>query len=120
MFIPLPDKLFYSKDRTCPDDCTDPTQGTCDSSTGLCTCMTGFTGTNCAGKKMKFKACYFFILFFEPTLISLPNKLFSLKDRTCPDDCTDPTQGTCDSSTGVCTCLTGFTGANCAGKKMIL
>ena len=79
--------------------------------------MTGFTGTNCAGKKMKFKACYFFFLFFEPTLISLPNKLFSLKDRTCPDDCSG--QGTCDASTGTCTCNTGFTGANCAGKKKI-
>ena len=46
------------------------------------------------------------------------NKLFYHKDRTCPDDCSG--QGTCDASTGVCTCNTGFTGANCAGKKKIL
>ena len=38
----------------------------------------------------------------------------------CPDDCTDPSQGTCDTSTGVCTCMTGFTGANCIGKTLIL
>ena len=35
---------------------------------------------------------------------------------TCPDDCTDPSQGTCDLSSGICTCENGFTGDNCAGK----
>merc|ERR1712150_91787 len=34
-------------------------------------------------------------------------------DRTCPDDCSG--QGTCDASTGTCTCNNGFAGANCAG-----
>ena len=50
-----------------------------------------------------------------PTLIPFPNKLFSLTDKTCPDNCSG--QGTCDSSTGTCTCNSGYTGANCAGKK---
>ena len=58
---------------------------------------------------------FFKILNYNTTLIPFPNKLFYHKDRTCPDDCSG--QGTCDASTGTCTCNTGFTGANCAGKK---
>ena len=42
---------FNSIERTCPDDCTDKSQGTCDTSTGTCTCEQGFDGINCAGKK---------------------------------------------------------------------
>jgi syndecan 4 len=32
----------------CPDDCTDAAHGTCDLTTGICTCMDGFIGENCA------------------------------------------------------------------------
>ena len=34
----------------------------------------------------------------------------------CPDDCTNLQQGTCDGSTGTCSCALGFGGENCAGK----
>ena len=34
-------------------------------------------------------------------------------DHTCPDDCTDPSQGTCDITTGQCSCELGFVGDNC-------
>ena len=38
--------------------------------------------------------------------------------RECPDNCTDPSQGTCtDILSGICTCENGFTGENCAGKS---
>ena len=37
----------------------------------------------------------------------------------CPDNCMDPTQGICDTSTGTCNCKQGFTGDNCAGKKVV-
>ena len=33
----------------CPDNCTDASQGICDSTSGTCTCMAGFSGDNCAG-----------------------------------------------------------------------
>ena len=40
----------------------------------------------------------------------------SFLDRTCPDDCTNPSQGICDTSTGICDCKPGFAGLNCAGN----
>ena len=39
----------------------------------------------------------------------------SFLDLTCPDDCTNPSQGICDTSTGICDCESGFVGQNCAG-----
>ena len=40
----------------------------------------------------------------------------SFLDRTCPDDCTNPSQGICDTSTGICDCKPGFVEQNCAGN----
>ena len=40
----------------CPDDCTDSSQGTCDTSNGICYCKTGFSGDNCAGYGKYFRA----------------------------------------------------------------
>ena len=40
----------------------------------------------------------------------------SFLDRTCPDVCTNPSQGICDTSTGICDCKPGFVGHNCAGN----
>ena len=37
----------------------------------------------------------------------------------CPDDCTNPQQGTCDGSSGTCSCVLGFGGENCAGKTFL-
>lgn len=34
--------------------------------------------------------------------------------RTCPDDCTNSSQGICDTSTGICDCKPGFAGHNCS------
>ena len=35
----------------------------------------------------------------------------------CPQDCNN--QGTCDTTTGTCTCNAGFLGDSCSGKKNI-
>ena len=40
----------------------------------------------------------------------------SFLDRTCPDDCTNSSQGICDTSTGICDCKPGFVEQNCAGN----
>ena len=48
----------------------------------------------------------------------------SFLDRTCPYNCTNSSQGICDTSTGICNCKPGFGqvwfgfgfGKNCAGN----
>ena len=72
---------------------------------------------------LDFEQCVSLICFLECPRISegipdKPNKLFYHKVHDCPDDCSS--QGTCDTSTGTCTCNIGYTGANCAGKKKFL
>ena len=41
-------------------------------------------------------------------------------ELTCPDDCTNPLQGICNGFDGTCTCMPGFEGDNCSGKKLFL
>ena len=52
----------------CPDDCTNPQQGTCDGSTGTCSCALGFGGENCAG--------IFLFHFVKDFLINLSNLIY--------------------------------------------
>ena len=47
----------------------------------------------------------------KPTYLSL-----SFLDLSCPDVCSNPSQGICDTSTGICDCKSGFVGHNCAGN----
>ena len=56
--------LFYSTERTCPDDCTDSSQGTCDTSNGKCTCEQGFEGNNCAGQNYSFYIIWIRVTWF--------------------------------------------------------
>ena len=46
--------------------------------------------------------------YLETEALILP-----FSDHLCPDDCTNPSQGTCDISTGQCSCEPGFVGDNC-------
>ena len=41
-------------------------------------------------------------------------------DLTCPDDCTNPSQGVCNGFDGTCICMPGFGGDNCGGNNDIL
>ena len=62
--------IFYITDRTCPDDCTDSSQGTCDISTGTCSCEQGFDGNNCAGKKT---GCFLYLInHIQQCLLEMP------------------------------------------------
>ena len=100
---------------TCPDDCTTSSQGTCDTLTGTCNCLAGFLGDTCAGI-----ASYItWPKWSTRELWPLGHIILSkfVLDIQCPDDCTDPSVGTCDLSSGICTCENGFTGENCAGKS---
>ena len=46
--------------------------------------------------------------------------LICLLGLACPDDCTDTSQGICDSTSGTCTCMAGFSGDNCAGTFLTM
>ncbi|KAN0036009.1 hypothetical protein ACTA71_005307 [Dictyostelium dimigraforme] len=36
---------------------------------------------------------------------------------SCPNNCTSPSNGLCNTATGVCSCFNGFTGINCNSKE---
>ena len=59
-------------------------------------------------------------LFTNSETNSGNNKLNNLTtffiERTCPGNCTDPSQGTCNSITGVCKCKQGYSGEECNSK----
>ena len=58
----------------------------------------------------------------EPAMVamwvpdSVVPSICDFTDRTCPNDCTNPSQGTCDSTTGICDCKNGFGGIDCDSK----
>ena len=39
-----------------------------------------------------------------------------IKQKPCPENCTDPSQGTCNTKTGICNCMKGYSGPECVGK----
>ncbi|KAM9968023.1 hypothetical protein ACTFIW_002454 [Dictyostelium discoideum] len=70
---------------SCPNDCTNPLAGTCNSSTGVCNCFTDFQGLDC-----------------------------SLPFKACSSDCSSPlNQGSCNNQTGICQCKPNYQGSNC-------
>ncbi|KAM9968022.1 hypothetical protein ACTFIW_002453 [Dictyostelium discoideum] len=70
---------------SCPNDCTNPLSGTCNSSKGVCNCFTDFQGLDC-----------------------------SLPFKACTSDCSSPlNQGSCNNQTGICQCIPNYQGSNC-------
>ena len=62
---------------TCPDDCTNPSQGICNGFDGTCICMPGFEGDNCSGKKNVSESycSYFFQSIIHSKSITTPTPL---------------------------------------------
>ena len=48
------------------------------------------------------------------------NRNFIPTDLQCPGDGTCSNQGTCNVSTGICVCGSGFQGQTCQGKTIFL
>ncbi|KAM9985528.1 hypothetical protein ACTFIZ_009069 [Dictyostelium cf. discoideum] len=79
------DTLIGQCSFSCPNDCTNPISGTCNSSTGVCICFTDFQGLDC-----------------------------SLPFKACTSDCSSPlNQGSCNNQTGICKCIPNYQGSNC-------
>jgi hypothetical protein len=50
--------IFFSKLKSCPSNCSN--NGVCNTSTGVCSCNTGYTGNDCNIQKgVEGSACYF-------------------------------------------------------------
>ena len=105
----------------CPEQCTDEAHGTCDITTGICNCVVGFGGENCASI-----LCPDDCTDQTHGTCDLTTGICNCVDGfagdncasiLCPDDCTDAAHGTCDLTTGICNCMDGFTGENCAGTN---
>ena len=94
----------------CPGDGNCSNQGTCDVSTGTCTCNPGFQGHICQGKNF---------LLLRNVHMMKDIFFFSSTDMKCPGDSTCSNQGTCDVSTGTCNCNPGFWGDMCQSKNFL-
>ena len=73
----------------CPNDCS-KTNGTCKD--GVCSCNSGFTGTDCSGVTDSSK-------------------------KSCLNNCYG-NNGVCNTKTGDCSCNSGFTGTDCSSPSV--
>lgn len=99
---------------TCPTNCSG--NGTCDTSTGLCTCTGGYTGPNCApipcpnncsehGTCDKTKGvCTCTDGYTGINCAPIP----------CPNDCSG--HGSCNDTNGRCTCNGAYSGVDCSNN----
>jgi hypothetical protein len=81
---------------SCPNYCSG--KGVCNSDT-TCTCYVGFTGYDCSLRSCPSGVPWFGIAASTDTVHSGTTECSSI--------------GTCDRSTGICACQTGFTGRAC-------
>ncbi|EGC38761.1 hypothetical protein DICPUDRAFT_75698 [Dictyostelium purpureum] len=98
----------------CPNDCTNPLQGTCDTSSGSCICKPYFSGNDCSIKNC-INNCTNSGNCVNGICQCFPGKtLDDCSGIQCPNDCSNG-NGTCNYSTGVCTCNPGRVGHDCSG-----
>jgi hypothetical protein len=124
--------------RACPLDCSG--NGVCNKATGVCRCDVKFRGPNCSAVPTCEKPCGGNGVCVRDDDVDVENMAVPPRvDGKCqcqasysgpqcdvracakgtvdmeadPLPCSGPTRGSCDNSTGVCTCLPGFGGSAC-------
>lgn len=101
--------------KKCPGDCNK--NGICDTSTGICKCATGWSGGDCSigNTGCRFN-CY------GPTHGTCNDGICECvgnfqspycENASCPNDCTSPDRGVCDTTKGTCTCTKPYYGSSC-------
>ena len=109
-------KIIF-KPKVCPDNCSG--NGSC--SNGICTCNTGFSGTNCSTKVCPDNcsgkgSCSNGICTCNKGYTGTNcSKESVIPVVPCQDNCSN--NGVCNN--GICTCNTGFSGANCSIESVI-
>ncbi|KAK5584103.1 hypothetical protein RB653_005710 [Dictyostelium firmibasis] len=155
--------------NTCPNDCTSPLNGICNTSTSICECFNGYAGESCeiqqhyvtsitsvsnSGGNVTIFGQFFdkhnnlsisigsincknmfinesilicnliasgetgikTVKVSQNGLVWIGKNSFQYSNtiKTCPNDCTSPSNGNCNSSTGQCKCIGEFKGYDCS------
>ena len=93
---------IYVSAFTCPGDCSNA--GFCDTSTGQCSCDPGRHDQDCSSKIQ-----WYLKIISNLCLIHISTEFYCPggTDQGCSN------QGSCDDTTGICICNSGFEGASC-------
>ena len=110
--------------KSCPDQCTNEEQGTCDTVTGMCSCHEGWTGLTCSAKLCP-KGCGHGTCNNGTCACDPSWEGPMCLERTCPDGCNG--HGTCEidfsgTTPPFCKCEADFSGSACeitAGGCMV-
>jgi len=106
--------------KSCPSNCSN--RGLCNATTGVCSCDTGYMGSDCNTKTpiACLNNCNENGTCDSTTGICTCNDGYVGPDcaqktpKTCPNNCNE--SGVCDSSTGICNCNNGYIGVSCENK----